>query len=263
MQAETKFIRTPSSTRSSRSTGSDRPARPGTPARRDRPDDPRGAAPAPAPASARAEAPAPIAPDSPSSPGSRRPSSAFADSFVAKLRLVVQLLDRQGEGPAPDTEAEALLAGPLTVEPVHGRGGGRLWAVVKAAEPVAAGGRAAALCHTRSEALRLAAVLPSVPTANPYHLSDRPTHLGWPLHRSRVHVGHVSRLARAGEGEEARKRARNRRQALLAHLHVARYLAAHPEALAQVIESVGPEALPTLGRALARRVEAALEEQGA
>lgn len=223
MQADTKCIRTPRSPESSRSTVSQDPGSPRL------------------------------------GGSSRLPSSAFSESFVAKLRLVLRLLDQEGESAAPDTEAEAMLAGPLTVERVHGRGGGRLWAVVKAAEPVAAGGRAAALCHTRGEALRLAAVLPSVPAANPYHLSDRPTHLGWPLHRNRCHVGHVSRLAR----EEGSREARARRQALLAHLHVARYLAAHPEALAQVIESVGPEALPTLGRALARRVEAALEEQGA
>lgn len=223
MQAETKCIRTPSSTESSRSTRSALSEDPGSPRAGGR---------------------------------SRLPSSAFSAAFVAKLRLVLQLLERQGAEPEPDTEAEAMLAGPLTVERVHGRGGGRLWAVVKAAEPVAAGGRAAALCHTRGEALRLAAVLPSVPKLNPYHLSDRPTHMGWPLHRNRCHVGHVSRLAR----EEGSREARARRQALLAHLHVARYLAAHPEALAQVIESVGPEALPTLGRALARRVEAALQE---
>ena len=223
MQAETKCIRTPSSPESSRSA---------------RPEEP------------------PESPDSRSGGSSRLPASAFSEAFVAKLRLVLQLLERQGAEAEPDTEAEAMLSGPLTVERVHGRGGGRLWAVVKAAEPVAAGGRAAALCHTRGEALRLAAVLPSVPKLNPYHLSDRPTHLGWPLHRNRCHVGHVSRLAR----EEGSREARARRQALLAHLHVARYLAAYPEALAQVIESVGPEALPTLGRALARRVEAALQE---
>jgi hypothetical protein len=39
---------------------------------------------------------------------------------------------------------------------------------------------------------------------------------------------------------------------------VARYLAANPHALALVLESAGPEALPILGRALARRIEEAL-----
>jgi len=40
---------------------------------------------------------------------------------------------------------------------------------------------------------------------------------------------------------------------------VARYLAAHPHALALLLESVGSEALPVIGRALARRIEAALQ----
>ncbi|MFP3941369.1 MAG: hypothetical protein ACLF0P_13810, partial [Thermoanaerobaculia bacterium] len=96
-----------------------------------------------------------------------------------------------------------------------------------------------------------------------YHLSDRPKRLGWPLHLNQSHVGHVSRLARESEGKEAAKRAEARREALLVHLHVARYLAAHPEALAQLAESAGPEALAALGRALARRVEALLDRRAA
>jgi hypothetical protein len=39
---------------------------------------------------------------------------------------------------------------------------------------------------------------------------------------------------------------------------VARYLATHPHALALLLESTGPEALPILGRVLARRIEEAL-----
>ena len=125
------------------------------------------------------------------------------------------------------------------------------WAVVRRAEPIAEGGRAAALYRRRSEALLAAAVLPAVPQPSPYHLADRPKRLGYPLHLHRHHIGHLSRL---GEGEAAAER----RDVLLSHLHLARYLVANPEALALLLEAAGPEALPVLGRALARRVEALL-----
>jgi len=42
---------------------------------------------------------------------------------------------------------------------------------------------------------------------------------------------------------------------LLSHLHVARCLAADPEALALLLEATGPEALAILGRVLHRRIE--------
>ncbi len=45
---------------------------------------------------------------------------------------------------------------------------------------------------------------------------------------------------------------------MLSHLHLARHLAANPDALGLLLEAVGPEALPLLGRVLARRVEALL-----
>ena len=129
--------------------------------------------------------------------GYRPPGSAFSESFLEKLRLAVRWLDgdkaEEAEAPAEvPTEAEAALAGPRTVERVRTRGGAA-WAVVRSAEPVAAGGWA-------------------------------------------------------------------RRRALVSHLQLARYFAADPEALALLIESVGPEALPILGRAPARRVEAVLKE---
>jgi hypothetical protein len=118
--------------------------------------------------------------------------------------------------------------------------------VVLRDEPVAAGGKAAALYHDRDEALRAAAVFPAVAAPSPYRLKDRPKRFGYPLHCHDRHVGHVGRLAE------------QRRRALLTHLHVARYLATNPHALALLLESVGPEALPILGRALARRIEQAL-----
>jgi hypothetical protein len=111
---------------------------------------------------------------------------------------------------------------------------------------MAAGGQAAGIFRERGEALRAAAVFPAVASPSPYRLKDRAKRLGFPLHCHHRHVGHVGRLAQ------------ERRQALLSHLHLARYLATHPHALALLLESVGPEALPILGRVLARRVEEAL-----
>jgi hypothetical protein len=209
----------------------------------------------------------PAAPTCPASPsqstsrgGYRLPGSAFSESFLEKLRLAVRRLDGDEA-----EEAEAALAGPLAVERVRTRGGAA-WAVVRSAEPVAAGGRAAAVARDRSEALRLAAVLPAVPAESPYHLGDRPKRMGYALHLGRRHVAHVSRLAKVEDAKTAAKKGWTRRRALVSHLQLARYFAANPEALALLIESVGPEALPrsilTRGRALARRVEAVLKEAG-
>jgi len=67
----------------------------------------------------------------------------------------------------------------------------------------------------------------AVAAPSPYRLKDKAKRLGYPLHSHRLHVGHVGRLAET-----------------------------HREAL--LLESVGPEALPVLGRVLARRIEEAL-----
>lgn len=131
-------------------------------------------------------APSPALGDRPRRGGYRLPGSAFSESFLEKLRLVVRRLDGEKvEDCGAPTEAEAALAGPLAVERVRTRGGAA-WAVVRAAESVAAGGRAAVVARDRSEAIRsdrasapggLAAVLPAVPAVNPYHLGDRPSSL--------------------------------------------------------------------------------------
>jgi hypothetical protein len=173
----------------------------------------------------------------------RLPASAFAPGFLEKLRLLSRLLEEGS--PGSSTETEAAFSGPLTTEAVE-TAGGRRHAVVLRDEPMAAGGKAAGLFRERGEALRAAAVFPAVAACSPYRLKDRAKRLGYPLHCHHRHVGHVGRLAQ------------ERRQALLSHLHLARYLATHPHALALLLESVGPEALPILGRVLARRVEEAL-----
>jgi hypothetical protein len=174
------------------------------------------------------------------------PGSAFSAAFLEKLRLVSRLAAAADD--TSSTQAEALVAGPLAVErlPDGSTTGGLRWAVVRRDEPVADGGKAAALLHDRADALRAAAVLPAVAAPSPYRLKDKPTRLGIPLHCHRRHVGHVCRLSP------------ERREVLLTHLHLVRHLAADPDALALVLEAAGPEALPVLGRALARRVEALL-----
>lgn len=184
----------------------------------------------------------------PSSPGgSRSPASAFAPAFEEKLRLLARLLEG-GDGEHP-TEAEAQLSGPLAVEAVQTPGGLR-YAVVRADEPVAAGGNVAALFRRRADALRAAAVLPAAATPTPYRLKDKPKRLGYPLHDRGRHVGHLCQMGGPRSAEL--------RETLLDYLHVARHLAANPHALALLLEAVGPEALPVLGRVLARRIEEAL-----
>ena len=174
----------------------------------------------------------------------RLPGSAFSASFLEKLRRVACLAAEAGE--VSSTESEALVSGPLAVEEVPTAPDGARFAVVRRDEPPVAGGEALATFRRRSDALLAAAVLPAVAAPAPYRLKDKPKRLGTPLHDHDRHVGHVQRL----EPE--------RRQAMLSHLHLARYLAANPDALALLLEAVGPEALPILGRALARRIEASL-----
>jgi len=201
--------------------------------------------PPPAPASPDERRPGAGTPASPRPPARRLelPGSAFAPAFLEKLRLLVRLLE-EAEGDHP-TQAEAVLSGPLAVEAVETAGGMR-YAVVRADEPVAAGGKVAALFRERADALRAAAVLPAVAAPSPFRLKDKPKRLGYPLHDHGRHVGHVACLSA------------QRRATLLSHLHVARHLAASPHALALLLEAVGPEALPVLGRVLARRIEALL-----
>lgn len=64
-------------------------------------------------------------------------------------------------------------------------------------------------------------------------------------------VGHLApAVGRLGRDERVR---------FLAQLDLARHLAVTPRALALIPESVGPDALPILGRAPARRIEALLK----
>jgi len=186
-------------------------------------------------------------PQSPSNSRSNRAAaSAFSEVFLGKLRLLAQ----RAEEVAPAAGSEAVLSGPFAVEEVERPDGAR-HAVVRPDEPVAEGGKAAAVHRRRDEALRLAAVLPAVVAPPLHHVSNEPKPSGcYTLHCGRRFVGHLS----SGVGRLGPEQGRR----LTSHLDLVRYLVTHPHALALVLESAGPEALPVLGRALARRIEAAL-----
>ena len=122
-------------------------------------------------------------------------------------------------------------------------GDGRLQAVVRRGEPLAAGGGAIAVFRHRSTALQAAAALTAVATpdrlsVNAAKPSDRRSRFGFPVHDGATHIGH---LARPDE-------------ALLRHLHTTRCLAASPEAAALWVASLDSETLALLGRAIVRRL---------
>ena len=70
--------------------------------------------------------------------------------------------------------------------------------------------------------------------------------IGVPLHEGRGFLGHLTPRLLPGAAEEE--------EGLLAGIHAVRSLAANPQALALLLESLGPEVLPILGRELMRRV---------
>jgi hypothetical protein len=164
------------------------------------------------------------------SPGTspRRPSNAFTDSFLVRARRLAP----------PSSASSALLAGPWEVEEIEA-GDHRVHAVVRRDEPIAEGGTAIAVLLDRASALLTAAALPALGTPNHLRLGLHRKRLGVPLHDGKSFLGH---LARPEPG-------------LLPRLHALRSIQANPDALAQVLESLGPEGLALLGRALARRVD--------
>jgi hypothetical protein len=169
-------------------------------------------------------------------PPSRR-GNAFSSWFQERARALEE----------PPFAREALFSGAWEVEAVAtGAGeGARLWAVVRRGEPLAEGGRALAVFLRRPDALLAAAAFAGLARANRLTLNtDGPRQgaarrrLGCPLHDGSVHLGHLSRPE----------------EDLLPLLHAVRSLAAAPEALALVVESLGPEVATLVGRALLRRV---------
>jgi len=133
-------------------------------------------------------------------------------------------------------------------------GDGVLWAVVRQGDRVADGGRAVGASVRRPEALLLAAAL--VAHATPNHLSlntgrvrsaGTKRRLGFPLHDGTRHLGHLSRPE----------------EDLLPSLHAVRCLAANPDALALVLEALGPELPAILGRTLIRRLSGTARHPGA
>ena len=184
---------------------------------------------------------------SPQAAPNRAPVTAFSRSFLDQLRRLAE----RAEAAPPATQAEAVFAGPFAVEEVE-RPAGTRHAVVPTQEPATRGGKAAALHRRRDDALRLAAVLPAVAAPPLHHLGNQPKNDGcYTLHRGRRFVAHLSGGIRC--------LSRDQRRRLTHHLDLVHHLAANPHALALVLESVGPEVLPLLGRALARRIERALE----
>lgn len=196
----------------------------------------------------------------PSHPDSPDPAeaagSAFSEEFLEALRLLAARARDCGGAVAagqPAAQRAAVLSGPFAVETVerpHDPPGHALVRPGEPAEPVASDEGPAGVLERRDEALRLAAVLPALADEPLHRLGTNRRPRGYSLHAGCWFVGHLAPAAGRMSAE--------RRHALESHLDLARYLASHPHALALILESIGPEALPVLGRALARRVEALL-----
>ena len=162
---------------------------------------------------------------------SSRPSKAQATAFSPDFLATIRAL---GD---PPSARSAVLAGPWEAEEVEDK----QYAVCRRGEPFSETGRAFGVFRTRADALQTAAILPAVGAPLTLHLNSNGHRLGYALHDGQEFLGHLSR-------DEER---------LLPHLHVARCLRSDPEALALLLESVGPAALAVLGRALHRRVQKA------
>lgn len=166
--------------------------------------------------------------------------SAFTAAFLSRSRHLAQ----------PPEPTAPRLAGSWDVEPIE-RGDDSLHAVVRRDEPMAAGGGAVAIFRDRSTALLAAAALTALAAPNRLHVNrDRPEpqarRLGLPLHDGTEFLGHLTPKLCPGKAEEE--------EGLLPHLHTLRALAANPQAVALLLEALGPDALPILGRAVMRRV---------
>ncbi len=170
-----------------------------------------------------------------------RPGSAFSAWFLEAARRRDREL-READA-APD--GRGFYAGPWEVEPVEA-GSGRVFAVVRAGQSVADGGRAVARCRRYEDALRLAAVLPALGVGNHLAIGDKPKPMGYPFHDGRRFVGHLSPATLDGVPAGASARP--------AYLHAARHLTADLDSLALLHRSLGFEALALLGRELMRRV---------
>lgn len=189
---------------------------------------------------AAASPPAPSRP--PARPTSRTPrANAFSVAFLFAARR----LERPEEGSAAGAFASGGLdAGPFHVEPLEVRHG-RAWAVVRRGESVTEGDRAVGVFRDRTAALLVAAVLPAAATPCHLHVAETAKPLGRPVHDGRAHLGHLSPTGAAAHGHLPRD------------LHVARFLATHPDSLVLLAEALDYETLVLLGRALMRRMDGA------
>lgn len=198
------------------------------------------------PSSETAVRPAPAGPPPPTRPPFRPTSrtprpNAFSAAFLDAARR----FERPEEGSAGGAFASGGLdAGPFDVEPLEARHG-RAWAVVRRGEAVAEGDRAVAVFRDRTAALLAAAVLPAAVSPCHLRLAETPKPLGRPVHDGRVHLGHLSPTGSAAQGHLPRD------------LHVARFLATHPDSLVLLAQALDYETLVLFGRALMRRMEGA------
>jgi hypothetical protein len=152
-------------------------------------------------------------------------------------------LDRARHLEAPPFERQALFAGAWDVEEVPA-GSGRLWAVVRRGDPVAEGGEALAFFIRRPDALLAAGTFTALASPNQLTLNLHPRKpatrrsFGYPIHDGPHHLGHLT----------------HHEEDFLPLYHAVRCLAANPEALVLILESLGPGLAKAVGRALLRRV---------
>ncbi len=169
--------------------------------------------------------------------------NAFSAAFLDAAR---RRQERRDAEPGRDAYAAGGPgAGPFDVEPVQA-GRGQAWAIVRRGETVAAGHRAVAIFRDRGAALLLAAILPATAAANHLQVKEKPKGPGHAVHDGRTHLGHLSPEVAAATGAADK---------LPRDLHVARFLATHPESLVHLAEALDYETLVLFGRALMRRLE--------
>jgi len=122
-------------------------------------------------------------------------------------------------------------------------GDGVLYVVVRKEEPAREGGGARLAFVHRQDALLAAAALAALATANDVTLntekrSGRRSRFGYPIDAGGRHLGHITRPE----------------EAFPAAFHTVRRLAADPASVALFVETLDPETLAILGRAIMRRL---------
>ncbi len=185
-------------------------------------------------------------------------ADTYSHPVLDKLRLLARLareIERDAaEDGAPPAPRDALLTGPWTVREVPRPKGRPGYAVLRPGDPASpfpSDDGPVAVLDRRRDALRLAAVLPAVTAPGLHRLGAQAREHGFTLHHGGRFLGHLAPAAGDLPDDE--------RLQLVTQLDLAAHLAAHPRALALLLESTGPEALPILVRTLARHIEALIQ----